>query len=61
MTTIHCNKPMPGNGYCGEPEDDYDGTRIVNLCPECEEENNRLKRLDDEMTEILARELAEVF
>lgn len=60
---IYCNKPMRGNGYCGEPEDDYDGTRIVNLCPECEARNAMKKEQEEvfEMTEILARELAEVF
>lgn len=26
---IYCNKPMPGNGYCGEPEDDYTGDNYM--------------------------------
>ena len=55
---IYYNKPMRGNGYCGEPEDDYDGTVIVNLCPECEA-RNAMKKEQEEVYD--ARELAEVF
>lgn len=57
-----CGTKINRNTWCGDRDDDPE-TNVYsqNLCPECEEENNRLKRLDDEMTEILARELAEVF
>lgn len=48
-----CKAQINRNTWCGDRDDDYDGTVVVNLCPECEEESNRLKRLDDEMTEIL--------
>lgn len=55
---IYCNKPMPGNGYCGDRDDDPE-TNVYSqtLCPECEA-RNAMKKEQEEVYD--ARELAEV-